>query len=79
MHFIFNNFYSKIWGLWDNLKENMVESGRPQMTIWHMRIACWVTKATETLKICNTYCFSTTTMVKRTRFIVTLLLIAYIV
>ena len=24
---------------------NSVESGRPQMAIWCMRIACWITKA----------------------------------
>jgi hypothetical protein len=27
---------------------NIVEPDRPQMTIWRMRIACWVTKATNT-------------------------------
>ena len=26
----------------------MVQPDRPQMTIWRMGIACWVTKATET-------------------------------
>jgi hypothetical protein len=26
----------------------MVEPDRPQMTIWHKRIACWITKATNT-------------------------------
>jgi hypothetical protein len=26
----------------------MVERGRPHMTIWRMRIACWVPKATNT-------------------------------
>ena len=31
-----------------------------------MRIACWITKATHTLVICNTYCFSTVTIVTRT-------------
>jgi hypothetical protein len=25
-----------------------VEPDRPQMTIWRMRIACWITKATNT-------------------------------
>ena len=29
--------------------------------------ACWVTKATDTLRVCNTYCFSTATVVTRTR------------
>ena len=28
--------------------KNIVEPGRPQMTIRHMRIACWVPKATNT-------------------------------
>jgi hypothetical protein len=26
----------------------MVEPGRSQMTIWRMRIACWIPKATNT-------------------------------
>ena len=26
----------------------MVESGRPQMTIWRMRIACWIPNTTNT-------------------------------
>ena len=38
---------------------NMVERGRSQMTIWRMRIACWIPKATNTFRICNIYCFST--------------------
>ena len=33
--------YEKIW-------KNIVERGRLQMTIWRMRIACWIPKATET-------------------------------
>jgi len=28
--------------------ENVVEPGRPQMTIWRMRITCWIPKATNT-------------------------------
>jgi len=27
---------------------NCVEPGKPQMTIWHMRIACWIPKVTNT-------------------------------
>jgi len=34
--------------------ENTVELIRPQMTIWHMCIACWITEATNTFRICNT-------------------------
>jgi len=28
--------------------KNNVEPDRPQMTIWGMRIACWILKATNT-------------------------------
>jgi hypothetical protein len=27
--------------------KNIVERGRPQMTIWRMRVACWIPKATN--------------------------------
>jgi len=32
--------YEKTW-------KNIVERGRPQMTIWRTRIACWIPKATN--------------------------------
>jgi hypothetical protein len=38
---------------------DIVEPGRPQMTIWRMRIACWIPKATNTRSDCDNYCFST--------------------
>jgi hypothetical protein len=53
----------------------MIEPDRPQMSIYvirRMRFACWITKATDTLRIYNTYCFSISTMVTRTRLNVTL-------
>jgi hypothetical protein len=28
--------------------KNIVEPDRPQMTVWRMRIACWLPKATDT-------------------------------
>jgi hypothetical protein len=43
----------------------MIEPDRPQMTIWRMRFTCFITKPIDTL--CNMYCFSTATMVTRTR------------
>jgi hypothetical protein len=52
--------------------KNIVERGRPQTTTWRKHTACWLPKATNTLKICNTHCFSTATMVARTRLHVTL-------
>jgi hypothetical protein len=38
-------FYVIMW-------KNIVERGRPQMTIWRMRIACWITIATNTHSFC---------------------------
>jgi len=39
-------FFSKIvvYEMWKNL----VHPGRRQMTIWRVRIACWIPKATHT-------------------------------
>jgi len=37
------------------------------MTIWLIRISCWITKGTHALPICNTYSFSSATVVARTR------------
>jgi len=34
--------------------ENTVEWGRAQMTIWRMRVACWITKVTHTYT-CSEY------------------------
>jgi len=56
---------------YDITRKNILERGRPQMTIWCMRIACWITKTTHTLRICNTYSFSTAAIVSRTRLNVT--------
>ena len=28
--------------------KNIVERGRPQMAIWRMHVACWISKATDT-------------------------------
>ena len=37
--------YEKMW-------KNIVERGRPRMTIWRMRIECWIPKATNTHSGC---------------------------
>jgi hypothetical protein len=34
--------------------ENILEGGRPQRTIWRMRVACWIPKATNTQSGCVT-------------------------
>jgi len=32
----------------NGMSKNIVEPGGPQMTVWRMHIACWITKATNT-------------------------------
>jgi hypothetical protein len=40
----------------EKMWKNIVERGRSQMKIWRMRIACWIPKATNTLRLCNIHC-----------------------
>jgi len=52
--------------------KNSEQPGRPQMTIWRMRFACWIHQSTNAhISICNTYSFSTATLVARTCLSVT--------
>ena len=50
-HFIFSNFFYKDRAVCEIMWKN-VERGRSQMTIWRMRIACWIPKATNTRTGC---------------------------
>jgi len=67
-------FFRKSHRLQDNVGENdIVEMGRPQMTIWLMRIACCIPEATKThSEYAIVIAFSTETMVTRTGLTVTL-------
>ena len=65
-------FFAENFAVYEIKWQNMVEPDRPQMAIWSMRIAYWITKATDTLRQCNTYCLSTATMVSERRLIITL-------
>ena len=47
-HFVFSNIFSENLTVYEIIWKNVVERGRPQMTIWRMRIACWIPKATNT-------------------------------
>jgi hypothetical protein len=71
-HFMFNNF-PKLCRLWKILWEKYCRAGLAtdnNMALAHCMLD---TKDYEhTLRICNTYCSSTATMVARTRLIVTL-------
>jgi hypothetical protein len=46
---------------------NILVPDRSQTTISRMRIACWYQGFKYALIICNTYCFSTSSIVARTR------------
>ena len=45
---MFNFFLPENRAVYEIMWKNIVERGRPQMTIWRLRIACWITKATDT-------------------------------
>ena len=63
-YFMFNKFFWKACHLWDNAeKYGTARQGTYVNTIWHMHFACWITKAADTIRTCNTYCFYTPTMV----------------
>jgi hypothetical protein len=76
-HFVVSNCFEKNRAVYEIMWKITVEPDRPQMTIWRMRIACRTTKAKHTHThthihtISNNYCFSTATMVERTRHNVT--------
>jgi hypothetical protein len=41
-------FFSENRAIYDVIGKNTVELGRQQMTIWRMRIECWIPNATNT-------------------------------
>jgi hypothetical protein len=45
---ISNFFFFENLAVYETMWKNAVKPGRPQMTIWCMRIACWIPKATNT-------------------------------
>jgi hypothetical protein len=47
-HFVVSNFFSENHYVYEIMRKSIVELGRSEMTIWRMRISCWMTKATNT-------------------------------
>jgi len=47
-HFVFSNLFFESRAVYEITGKNIVERRRPQMTIWLMRFACWIPKATNT-------------------------------
>ena len=45
-HFMFNSFFNRAFH--EVMWKNIVKPGRPQMSIWCTRIACWIPKDTNT-------------------------------
>jgi hypothetical protein len=46
-HIYVQHFFLKNCAVYEMMWKNIVELGRPQMTIWQMHIACWIRKATN--------------------------------
>jgi len=40
-------FFFESRAIYEIMWENMVEPDRPQMTIWHVRFVCWISRATD--------------------------------
>jgi hypothetical protein len=47
-HFVFSNFFFFNHAICGIMQKNIVELGRPPMTIWHLCIPCWTSKAKNT-------------------------------
>jgi len=47
-----NSFFFENLAFYEIMWNKIVELGRPQMTIWRMRITCWIPKATNTHSGC---------------------------
>ena len=71
-YFFFIFFFLENHTVCKTMWKRVVQADRPQVTISRTHIAWWISKPTKTHihTICNTYCFSTATlvMVTRTRF-----------
>ena len=46
--FVFSNFFPENRTVHKIRWKNIVERGRSQITIWRMRVACWIPKAANT-------------------------------
>jgi len=54
-HFIFNNIlFPENRAVYEIMWKNSVQPDRPHMTMWRMRLACWIPNATETHSECVT-------------------------
>ena len=70
-HFVIRNFFFENRAFYEIIWKNIIERGRAHMTMWFMRIASWITKATLSLTLCNICRFSTATIVAQRHLNVT--------
>jgi hypothetical protein len=47
-HILYSIFFFENRAVYNTMWKNILQSDRPQITTWHMRIACWTHKATNT-------------------------------
>ena len=47
-YFVFSEVFFENRADYEKKWKNIVERGKPQMTIWRLRTACWIPKATNT-------------------------------
>jgi hypothetical protein len=72
-HFMYSNFFLENCDAYEIMWKNIVDRCRPQMAIWrHVRCMLNTQCYKHTSRICNTYYFSTATIVARTLLNVTL-------
>ena len=45
---MFSKFFFENRAVYEMMWKGIAEPDKPQMTVWHMRIACWIPKATGT-------------------------------
>jgi len=69
---MFHNLFSfsNIVPLIRYCEENLVEPDKSQMEIWCMRIARCILKARHPLRMCDTHCFASATIVTQMRVVV---------
>jgi hypothetical protein len=67
-HFVSSNFFfppeNRVG--YEIVRKNIVKCGRTRITMWRLRNACWIPKATNKHWLCNAHCFSAATVVART-------------
>ena len=53
-HFVLSNFFFENRAVYEIMWKYFAEWGWSQMTVWRIRIACWIPKATDTHSVCIT-------------------------